>query len=361
MGCCFSPAASTAYSVSPDKSVSLRASIRRRESFRHASTILVDRVARRMHKEWRESRRARTQLDSLEDGNDILSHQLKSKGHALQGRKHTEGKLYAAVASIPEETAGETVAGEQEYVPFYESIGETQVNVASMEWDSLPETLKNARLSRSRIVVEAVVAELRKLNAKAELQMQNEPKKEKKRLPGHENIDEDSEDAKFQRIRRKSINLSTDMIDNIAALEYISAERRVQSDQDQNQGQEIPWEALTEEERVAWYRTTLCTVSEWNQMMSEAEAPLDHSRSYGTAAAVSRYSVNSTPNSVTPAIGSTTPMSGMSGSAHSVSSAESDRLRLDTLEMSTVTSPMTSEPSPLAASPAFVRNVPFLG
>ena len=205
-------------------------------------------------------------------------------------------------------------------------------------------------------MVEAVVAELRKLNAKAELLMQNEPKKEE--APVTKTLTKTGR-CKVPTHRRKSINLSTDMIDNIAALEYISAERRVQPDQDQNQGQEIPWEALTEEERVAWYRTTLCTVSEWNQMMSEAEAPLDHSRSYGTAAAVSRYSVNSTPNSVTPAIGSTTPMSGMSGSAYSVSSAESDRLRLDTLEMSTATSPMTSEPSPLAASPAFVRNVPF--
>ena len=293
-----------------------------------------------MHEEWRGARRLGTRLDAMADGggdgHDMLgglgfgptAEGTAATAASSATRRHPRASHLPSSGSIREETVREAETGECAYEPFYESIGGTQVDVANMDWDALPETLKNARTSRSKIVVEAVVNELRQLNAKTEALMQEErdkleehkSKREKKEIgrkrtrgkdgsdttrqdSGNDDDDDgDKDDVRFKLTRRKSISLSMDMIDSIAELEYVSneppARRRNNNistsnvsdldpdlnlgpnpnqNQNQNQGGEVvvPWDALTEEERATRYHTTLCAVSEWNLMMAEAARPVD--------------------------------------------------------------------------------------
>jgi len=122
MGCGSSTASVYQYKDgSPVKPVKVSMSIRRRESFVHANNILVNRVAERLHSEWRITR---------------MVQKDKNK----------------APGSITE------------FESFLEVVGEAKVDIAKLSWVELPESVKARKLKLTGVCCDAVINQLRGQN-----------------------------------------------------------------------------------------------------------------------------------------------------------------------------------------------------
>ena len=199
MGLCSSAAAVYVYeNGAPVLPVTVRKSIRRRDSFRHANIILSNRVAERLHEEWRFSR-------TIQHGDEDV----------------TSAK----------------------YEPHLETIGNAQVDVASLSWGELPESIKARKLREVSVCCDAITNELRRDSTQSE------------------NVQ-----------KQKSLTILPNLLDDIAELEYSLTEEE----------DKLPWQALTKSERAQHHGTTLCVISEWNDMMKEAEADGSPSSKHGS-------------------------------------------------------------------------------
>jgi tetratricopeptide (TPR) repeat protein len=214
MGCGSSSSAIYHYKDgSPVRPVKVRMSIKRRESFVQANTILVHRVAHRLHEEWRSTR--------------LVKHHSSAVSTTLVS------------SSSPTSTSTDTLNTTlpNTYEPFIETIGQAKINVASLTWEELPESLKNRKLKAIGLCSDAILNQLR----------------------DHNNTIANKKSS--FKTSRTTIRVDPNDLDSIAELEYMFND-------DSNL---LPWEALTASERAQYYKTTLCVVSEWNEMMKQAE------------------------------------------------------------------------------------------
>jgi hypothetical protein len=197
MGCGSSTSAKS-YHYKRNKALKVRTSIKRRESFIQANTILVNRVAQRMHEQWRSSR---VQNNDTED------------------------------------RSNET--GDNQFLPCFEVIGQAKVDIANLTWEELPESVKAKKLRAIGVCSDAVISKLRDQHIS-------------------------NNDVSFFKKRRESITIDSKLLDTIAELEYMLSD-------DPNL---LPWKTLTDSEKSEHHHTTLCVISEWNEMMKEAEIEL---------------------------------------------------------------------------------------
>lgn len=213
MGCGSSASAYEYQDGSPVKPVRIRMAIKRRESFVQANTILVNRVAERLHEEWKITRT----LDSTH---------INSETSTIQPI----------------------------FEPYIEIVGQAKVDIANLSWEDLPESVKARKLALASVCSNAVIEKLRDQNVM-------------------DNVETKTQIGQ----RRKTISLEPSFLDSIAELEYVLEEEINQ----------LPWNVLTASERSHHYTTILCVISEWNEMMQEAEKTTINAMPTGTTATTS--------------------------------------------------------------------------